>query len=177
MNNPDHLDREGNTILPGMVIAVAITMNQKHHFNNYTTRIARIKDDKLIIDGPSAWGYVYDFDPEELQILHGDVNLTNLDYEFFQRFSDTQDYSVKHISTQDAHDFYNAVIKRLCEVSKDYLEIRDHREAKNILLKILSLSGDSDEVIKGKVEKQHLELAVMQEKTNAFLNEMQRFKK
>ncbi|MEG1350507.1 MAG: hypothetical protein RSD49_20990, partial [Hafnia sp.] len=161
-----YVDREGQPIMEGMVVALAVTMNQRMHFNNFTTRICRFKKGELILDGASNWGFVKDYSAQEMQILHAGVDLTKLESDFLDQFGSRESFWRKEVSSQDAHDFYIAVVEQLSRQTVDYLDIKDSRQAKNILVKLLELSGLPDDKFKGKVDAFRLKFAAMQTRFN-----------
>jgi hypothetical protein len=171
MTNPNGIDREGNAIAEGMIVALAVTLNQRLHYTNFSTRICKRKNGKLILDAGMSWGYVADFKPEEMQILHADVDLLKLDVEFMERFG-RNDTWPKHISSQEAHDFYVDVVGALKHQTAEFLDVKDHRQAKEILVTLLEMAGSSDEKIKGKVDQLRLRASAMQTSVNNLCREI-----
>lgn len=172
MSNPLEIDREGNSIQVGMVVAVAVTINQRLHFSSYEARIVKEREGQMIMDAPMSWGYVKDFPPEEIQILHADVDLRKLDVEFMEQFGQAGGMWDKHITTQDAHAFHEDVFNALKRISKDDLAIESPRKASELLVSLLSLAEIPDEKINGKLDAARLKLATIQNRLSDFMKEM-----
>lgn len=171
MTNPKGIDREDNAIKEGMIVALAVTLNQRLHYTNFTTRICKRKGGKLVLDAGMSWGYVKDFKPEEMQILHADVDLLKLDVEFMEQFGRDNTWP-KHISSQDAHDFYVDVVDALKRQTTEFLDVKDYRQAKEILVTLLEMAGSSDEKVKGKVDQLRLRASTMQTSVNNLCREI-----
>jgi len=105
-------DREGNSIKIGTPVLMAITMNQERFFFPYTIRICIKKGRSLILDDALGYVYLSDTNPEELQVLHKDVDLRRLMGEWGQKYKSTKNWS-SHLTSSNAHDFAEEAFKLL----------------------------------------------------------------
>jgi hypothetical protein len=156
-------DREGRVIKVGDSVAMAISINRNMHFENYIVRICKKREGRLILDGTMNWGWLEDYDEKELQVLHKDVNLIQMSNYFESLFPDNRDFNRRTIHTQDAHHFYNDVVERLIRRTSEYLEIKDHRQAKTILLSMLDLSQGAEADTAKSIDEMAVKAACMQQ--------------
>lgn len=156
------VDREGNIIKVGHAVAMAITVNHHMHFESYSVLICKEKDGELILHGAGNWALLNDLPPDELQIIHEGVDLWSLDCTFTEKFGPSpHSFNKKDIRTADAHQFYGEIVRALSQCTAEYLDIKDHRQAKQILLQVLSLSKNEPDVLKTSVTELTVRAASM----------------